>query len=67
MINCRKSLLENFSQGRRGGLSVERLPSARVMIPGSWDWALRRAPCSVGSLLLPLSLCLSLSVSNKEI
>ena len=49
---------------------VKRLPSAQVMIPGSWDGALGQAPCSAGSLLLPLplllpSLVLSLSLSNK--
>ena len=42
---------------------VKHLPSAQVMIPGSWDQAPRWAPCSVGSLLVPpLSLCLSLSL-----
>ena len=36
------------------------------MIPGSWDWAMCQAPCSVGSLLLPLCLpSLVLSISNK--
>ena len=39
---------------------VEPLPSAQVMIPGSWDRAPHRALCSVGSLLPPLPLCLSL-------
>ena len=33
---------------------VKSLPSAQVMIPESWDQAPGRAPCSVGSLLLPL-------------
>ena len=32
---------------------VKRLPSAQVMVPGSWDRAPHRAPCSAGSLLLP--------------
>ena len=36
--------------------SVQHLPSAQVMIPGSWSQAPHRAPCSVGSLLLPLPL-----------
>ena len=31
-----------------------------VMIPGSFDWAPCRAPCSVGSLLLPLLLAFTL-------
>ena len=37
--------------------SVKLLPSAQVMIPGSWDQALHQTPCSVRSLLL--SLCCS--------
>jgi len=41
--------------------SVERLPSAQVMIPG-WDQAPHRALCSAGSLLLPLCLPLYLLV-----
>ena len=35
---------------------VKPLPSAQVMISGSWDRAPHRALCSAGSLLLPLSL-----------
>ncbi|XP_064438058.1 protein FAM98C isoform X2 [Mirounga angustirostris] len=35
-----------------GGSIVKCLPSAQVMIPGSWDRAPHRAPCSAGSLLL---------------
>ena len=55
---------------------VEHLPSAWVVISGSWDGALCRAPCSVGSLLLPLLLptacdvslsCLSESLSLSQI
>lgn len=54
---------------------VKYLPSAQAEIPGSWDGALRRAPCSLGGLLLPppapLShvrmLSRSLSLSNKQI
>ena len=52
--------------------SLKHLPSAEVMIPGSWDGALCWALCSVGSLLLPLPLplplpllMLSLSQMNK--
>ena len=43
-------------------LSVKPLPSAQFMIPGSWDRALHQAPCLAGSLLLPLSLCLQLTL-----
>ena len=41
---------------------VKRLPSAQIMILGSWDRVLCRAPCSVGSLLLPPPLLLPLPV-----
>ena len=37
---------------------VKCLPSAQVMFSGSWDPALHQTPCSVGSLLPPLSLSL---------
>ena len=54
--------------------SVKCLPSAQVMISGSWDQALHQAPCSAGSLLLllplpllVLSLSLSLSLSHSQI
>ena len=36
--------------------SVKHLPSLQVMISGSWNQALCQAPCSAGSLLLPLML-----------
>ena len=45
--------------------SVKHLPLAQVMISGSWDQVLHWAPCSAGSLLLPLplpSLVISLSL-----
>jgi len=35
---------------------VQRLPSAQVMVPESWDRVPHRAPGSAGSLLLPLTL-----------
>ena len=38
---------------------VKPLPSAHVMVSGSWDRALHQAFCSAGSLLPP-SLCLHL-------
>ena len=34
--------------------AVKPLPSAQVMIKGSWDRAQHQAPCSAESLLLPL-------------
>lgn len=53
--------------------SIRHLPSAQFMISGSWDRAPCRAPCleAVGSLLLllplllPSTLAVSLSLSNK--
>ena len=50
---------------------MKHLPSAQVMIPGSWDGAPCQASCSAGSLLLPLPgpfplLMLSLSVKIKS-
>ena len=43
--------------GGSGWLSpLKRLPSAQVMIPGVLGWSLSLAPCSVGSLSLPLPL-----------
>ena len=54
------------------GQSFERLPSAQVMIPGSWNGVQHQAPCSVERLLLPLPwplfplmLSISLALSNK--
>ena len=54
--------------------SVQRLPSAYIIISKSWNQALCQAPCSAAYLLLSLSLpllvlthFLSLSLSNKRI
>ena len=49
---------------------VKRLPLAQIMILESWDQVLHQAPCSAGSLILPLTLpplmlSLSLSQINK--
>ena len=62
-LERRKIFLRKIqSMGHLGGLVVERLPSAQVMIPGSWDRGIRiRLP--VGSLLLPLPRYLPLSLS----
>ena len=60
--------LEDDFQEHLGG-SVERLPSAQVMISGSSNQVPHRPPCSVGSLLLcpllPLLIC-SLCQINKN-
>ena len=47
--------------------SVEGLPSAQVMISGSWDEAPHWAPCSAGSLLPPLPLSLPLFVYSPSL
>uniref|UniRef100_A0A8C7AXW5 Sushi domain-containing protein n=1 Tax=Neovison vison TaxID=452646 RepID=A0A8C7AXW5_NEOVI len=63
-----------FARGAWVAHWVRPLPSARVMISGSWDRVLHRALCSAGSLLPSLSLpaslptcdfSLSLSLSNE--
>ena len=48
-------MLRTLAKGHLGD-SVGHLPSTQVMIPGSWDGVLHKAPCPVGSLLLPLAL-----------
>ena len=53
-------LLKNEWVRAPGWLSgLKPLLLAQVMIPGSWDRAPHRALCSAGSLLPPLSACLS--------
>ena len=47
---------KNILKGAWVAQLVKHLPSVQVMIPGSWDQAPHWAPCSVGSLLLPLPL-----------
>ena len=48
--------------------SVKYLPSAQVVvIPGSWNTAPHRDPCSEGSLLLPLPSVHALSRSLSQI
>ena len=59
LIHCRQKCamvqLLQKSQFRGGiGGSVTWLPSAQVMILGSWDRAPHQASCSAESLLLPL-------------
>ena len=54
------------------GSVIERLPSAQVVILGSWDRVPHRAPCMEPALpsacvSASLSLCLSLSLSLKDI
>ena len=55
--------------GTPGGSVAEHLPLAQVMIPGSWDRVLHRAPhrepASPSAIYLCLSLCVSLM--NKKI
>ena len=46
---------------------VKPLPSAQVMISGSWDWAPHRALFLAGSLLPPLSLPVSLPTCDLSL
>ena len=66
-LNCKE-------RGAWMAWSVEPLPLAQAMIPGSWDGAPHWVPCSAESLLLPLPLPITLpacalsqsfSLSNK--
>uniref|UniRef100_A0A452U465 Integrator complex subunit 4 n=1 Tax=Ursus maritimus TaxID=29073 RepID=A0A452U465_URSMA len=70
------NILQNENSGKKikcitwMAQSVQRLPSAQVMISGSWNQVLHQALCSAGSLLsLPLppvhALFLLLSLINK--
>ena len=36
--------LESWGKGCLGGSVLERLPLAQVVVPGSWDGVLHRAP-----------------------
>ena len=58
-FHASKPMRKIIMRGAWAAQSVERLPSAQVMILGFWDRAPRWAPCSARSLLLPLPLLLS--------
>ena len=53
-------VINTWSMGAWVAQWVKPLPSAQVMISGSWDQGPHRALCSAGSLLPSLSLCLPL-------
>ena len=67
--------IQKFKElGGPGGSAVEHLPSAQVMVLGSWIWVPHRAPCMEpaspsacvsASLSLSLSLCVCLSWINS--
>lgn len=48
-----KPFKNNLFEGAWVAQSVERLPWAQVMIPGSWDPALKGLPAQRGLLLSP--------------
>ena len=52
-------------EGCPGGSVVEHLPSAQVVIPGSWDGVPHRAP-RVEPASPSACVCLPLSVSHKQ-
>ena len=57
----RREGFEVGAEGRPGGSAVKHLPSAQVVIPGSWDRILHRAPCmelASPSAYVSSSLCL---------
>ena len=61
-----KNTSTNFRKKEKGAWaaqSVKCLPSAQVMIPGSWNKAPQWAPCSVESQCLPLPLQLPFVLS----
>ena len=60
LVNIIKQSFKVSSRGTWVAQWVKPLPSAQVMISGSWDRAPHRALCSAGSLLPPLSLPASL-------
>ena len=47
--------------------SVKHLPSAQILVSGSWDRVLHQASCSAGSLLLPLPLLFPLLVLSLNL
>ena len=58
--------LNHIVFGHLGGSVVECLPLAQVMIPGSWDGVLHRAPCrEPASPSAYVSASLSVSLMNK--
>ena len=64
-FNCFK-IPENTNEGCLGGSAVEHLPSAQVVIPGSWDRVLHEAPCrEPTSPSACVSASLSMSLMNK--
>ena len=52
--------------GRLGGLAIERLPLAQVVIPGSWDQVPHRSPLQgAASPSAYVSASVSVSLMNK--
>ena len=61
-----KSNLKLSKLGHLGGSGVEHLPSAPILILGSWDWFPHWAPCmEPASPSVYVSASLSVSLMNK--
>ena len=61
-----RSAFKDWKQGHLGGSTVERLPLAQGMTPGSWDQVLYRGPRSeTASLPASVSAPLSASLITK--
>ena len=64
--DTQEKYLKSLVLGHLSGSVVERLPSAQVMTPGSWDRVLHRAPCmEPASPSAYISVSLSVSLMNK--
>ena len=59
--------IDKWIEGHLSGSVVEHLPSAQIMIPGSWDRVPHQVPRRCLFFPLPVSLPLFLCVSHEQI